>query len=189
MSTPPADLPTRNAATPRRVAIRVLTVLHRWAESGWSGAAAFTWSVLQSAVLPGPSDAVLIPLALADRKRALPLTGWTIFGAITGALAAYAIGALAYHSVGLPVLTWLGVTPEHLVHIDALMRARGWLVVAVASLPLGSSKAAAIVAGAFAMPVAEFAVVTLVVRGGRFAVEGLLLRFAGGWVARRLGRG
>lgn len=189
MPTPHAEPPTRDAVATRRVALGVLGVLHRWAESGWSGAAAFTWGVLQSAVLPGPSDAVLIPLALADRRRALPLTGWTILGAITGALVAYAMGALAYHSVGLPVLTWLGVTAEHLRHIDALMRTRGWLVVALASLPLGSSKAAAIVAGAFAMPLGEFALVTLVVRGGRFVLEGLLLRFAGGWVARRLGRG
>jgi membrane protein YqaA with SNARE-associated domain len=79
------------------------------------------------------------------------------------------------------------VSHRQLAHLDHLFAERGWLVVALASLPLLSSKAAAIVAGAFRMPVEEFLLVTLAVRGGRFLVEGLALRFAGSWVRRWIG--
>jgi membrane protein YqaA with SNARE-associated domain len=166
----------------------LLRMLNRLAESGWSGTAAAAWSLLQSSVVPGPSDAVLIPLGLADPRKAIPLSLWTIAGSVVGALIGYGIGALAYDSIGLPLLTWLGVTSSQLAQVSALVREKGWLVIALGSLPLLSSKAAAIVAGAFGMPTGEFVLVTLVVRGGRFLVEGLLLRFAGGWVKRWVSR-
>jgi membrane protein YqaA with SNARE-associated domain len=161
-------------------------MLNQWAESGWGGAAAAVWGILQSSILPGPSDAVLIPLGLADPKKALSLAFWTVIGSAIGSLIAYWVGALAYDSIGLPLLTWLGVGQAKLAEIEAMFDRSGWLVVALASLPLLSSKAAAILAGAFGMPVAQFLLVTLAVRGGRFMIEGLLLRFAGGWVATKI---
>lgn len=192
MTEPTPSPPSRAAPepmSPRRTArlvAAVLGTLVQWAESGWSGAAALAWSLLQSSVVPGPSDAVLIPLAVADPRRAIRLSLWTVAGSVLGALIAYGIGALAYASVGLPVLHWLGVTSERLAHIEALFTANRRWFVAVASLPLLSSKAAAVVAGAFGMPVGEFAAITLLVRGGRFIGEGLILRFAGHLLRRRV---
>lgn len=174
---------------PRRLVERLLTVLYGWAESGWSGVAAATWAVLQSAIIPGPSDAVLISLGLADPKRAPALAAWTVAGSVVGALIAYAIGALAFQSLGVPILGWLGVDAAHLEHISALLARRGWLIVALGSLPLLSSKATAIVAGGFGFALPPFIVVTAAVRGGRFVIEGLIIRFAGErlreWLARR----
>jgi membrane protein YqaA with SNARE-associated domain len=186
-ATLPSEPPEqRNRSAPARAIARVLALLNRWAESGWSGAAAAVWALLQSSVVPGPSDAVLIPLGLADPKKALTLAFWTIVGSTLGALAAYWIGAVAYDSVGLPLLTWLGVGHDQLARIEEMFAQRGWIVVALASLPMLSSKAAAIIAGAFGLPVGQFLVITLAVRGGRFVAEGLVLRFAGGWVKKRL---
>lgn len=182
----PSASPPGRPKRPIRLVAPLLNTLTRWAESGWSGAAAITWSLLQSSVVPGPSDAVLIPLAVADPKRAIRLSLWTVAGSVLGALAGYGIGALAFPSIGMPVLHWLGVTPERLAQIEGLFAANARWFVAVASLPLLSSKAAAVVAGAFGMPVAEFAAITLLVRGGRFIVEGLLLRFAGHLLRRHL---
>jgi membrane protein YqaA with SNARE-associated domain len=166
----------------------VLGVLYRWAESGWSEVVAVLWALLQSSVVPGPSDAVLVPLGLADPKKALPLAFWTIVGSTIGALIAYWIGAAAYDSIGLPLLNWLGVGNDQIARIEAMFAQRGWLVIAFASLPLLPSKGAGIIAGAFGLPVAQFIAVNLTVRGGRFLITGLLLRFAGGWMAKRVGR-
>lgn len=184
LSTEPPE--QRRASAPARAIARVLAVLNRWAESGWSGAAAAAWALLQSSVLPGPSDTVLIPLGLADPRKALSLAFWTIVGSTIGALIAYWIGAAAYDSVGLPLLTWLGVGHDQLARIEAMFAQRGWIVVALASLPGLSSKAAAIIAGAFGMPVGQFLIITLTVRGGRFLAEGIVLRFAGGWVKQKV---
>ena len=47
---------------------RVISALHRWAESGWAGAATASWEVLQGSVMPGPSGAVFAPLAVAENE-------------------------------------------------------------------------------------------------------------------------
>jgi membrane protein YqaA with SNARE-associated domain len=190
MSNPPptAEPPEQRASSaPARAIARVLGTLNRWAESGWSGAAAAVWAMLQSSVIPGPSNAVLIPLGLADPRKALSLAFWTIIGSTVGALLGYWIGATAYDSIGLPLLGWLGVSHEQLASMEAMFASRGMLVVALASLPLLPSKVAAIIAGMFGMPVGQFLLITFIVRGSRFLVEGLLLRFAGDWMRKRLG--
>ncbi len=178
----------RFVRAPARLVARLLDRLNELAASGWSGTAALLWGGLQSSVVPGPSDAVLIPLGLAEPKRAIPLALWTIVGSVVGALVAYGIGAVAFESVGLPLLTGLGITHAQLARLDTLFAEHAWLVVALGSLPLFSSKATAIVAGALGMRLDEFVLVTLVVRGSRFFAEGLVLRFAGDWARRRIAR-
>ena len=49
----------------RSLLARTLDRLHGWAESGWAGPAVGVWGVLQSSVVPGPSDTLLIPLGIA----------------------------------------------------------------------------------------------------------------------------
>ncbi len=167
-----------------RVIVRLVRTLNGWAESGWAGPAAGAWAFAQSSVVPGPSETLLIPLGLADPRKAIRLAWWTVLGSVLGAMIAYAIGALAYDTVGQPLLLWLGLTAERLEHIRVLFAERGWLIVALGSLPLLSSKATAIVAGAFGFSFAEFVAATLLVRGVRFLLVGILLRFAGDWVRR-----
>src|SRR5688500_8771980 len=65
----------------KRAIVHLYAALHRWGESGWAGSAVGGWGVLQGSVVPGPSDAVLIPLGLADPRRALTLAAWATAGA------------------------------------------------------------------------------------------------------------
>ena len=76
---------------------RVLARLHLWAEAGWSGSAVGTWGLLQGSVVPGPSEGVLIPLGLADPRRALYLAIWAVAGASQslGGVFFFAIGVAA----------------------------------------------------------------------------------------------
>lgn len=176
----------------RRRVLDLIALLHRWAESGWANSAAGSWALLQSSVVPGPSEALLLPLGLADPRRAFGLAFWTIVGAMAGGFAAYAIGALAIGGAATPLAHWAGADAAVAAARGAFER-YGWMMVVMGSLPVfGSAKIAAYAAGAFALPLPQFALALLVGRVARFALVALLLRFAGervlDWVRRRTGR-
>src|SRR5919202_1459560 len=97
---PPADAGDRSSAPPaprawRRV-LRLVATLHDWAESGWSKSATAAWGALQGSVVPGPADGLLIPLGLADPRRAYTLAIWALVGSCVGATGAYLLGAHAF---------------------------------------------------------------------------------------------
>jgi len=163
-------------------------VLYRWAESGWSRSAVATWSFLQSSVVPGPSDALLVPLGLADPKRAFDLALWAILGSVLGGLVAYMIGALAFDHLGAPALALMGVSDQTLQRIGAMFAEKGWVVVVVGMLPFLSAKAICIAAGAFGVPVLEFTLAVFATRSVRFLLTAALLRFAGTRIARWIER-
>ena len=167
---------------------RVIAALHRWAETGWAGAATATWEVLQSSVVPGPSGAVFAPLAVADPGRAPRLACWAAAGAIAGGCVAYLIGAQAFEGFGRAVLSTLGVSEARLVSSEAMFDRHGWLVVFVATISPLSTKLACIAAGAFGLPVVQFVPALVVGRALRFAALTVLLRFAGERLAARWSR-
>lgn len=184
ITTPTRPTPAKAPGAIRRAAARVFGVLYGWAESGWSRSAVGAWAFLQSSVVPGPSDALIVPLGLADPKKSFDLAVWAIIGAVLGALVAYAIGALAFEQLGAPLLGFLGVGEHHLGRVNAMFAEKGWLVVMLGSLPLLSTKAVCIAAGAFGVPLPEFTLAILATRGARFLLTALLLRFAGTQIAR-----
>ena len=192
---PAASATTEPARAPggpiARLLYRVLAMFHRWAESGWGGAAVGGWGFLQGSVMPGPTDTVFVPLGLADPGRVFRLAGWATAGATLGGMAAFAIGALAFDEVGRPLLELLGVSDRLLVRSEAAFARRGWLLVLVSTVSPLSSKVVCLAAGAFGVPLWQFLPALLVGRLGRFATIAAILRFAGprllDVVARRVG--
>src|ERR671933_1764796 len=102
MTVPPLPAPAADRATVRpshrgwRRVLRLVTTLHDWAESGWSRSATAAWGALQGSVVPGPADGLLIPLGLADPRRAYTLAIWALVGSCVGATGAYLLGAHAF---------------------------------------------------------------------------------------------
>jgi membrane protein YqaA with SNARE-associated domain len=184
--------PQERSHPPRRGVAAFVFALHDWARSGWARSAVFTWAFVNGAVIPGPSDALLIPLGLARPTRAYALAWWTTLGAVLGGFVAYAIGAVAFTQLGLPLLHLLGATPTVLDSTRALFATKGWIVVVLGSLPLASPKIVSIAAGAFGVPLWQFALALVGVRLARFMVEATIVRYAGSrilsWVERKLGR-
>jgi membrane protein YqaA with SNARE-associated domain len=172
--------------------VSLLARLHRWAESGHAGAAVCTWNALQGSVVPGPSEGLLVPLGLADGRRAPALALWAALGATVGGLGAWAIGAFAFESVGRPLVSLFGVGPARWAQLEGLFRRHGALLVVLSTLSPLSTKFVSIGAGAFGVPFLPFALSLAAGRLGRFGLVGLVLRFAGdrltGWLERRLGR-
>ena len=165
---------------------RLYAALHRWAESGWSGAATATWELLQGSVVPGPSGALFAPLVVADPGRGPRLATWATAGAIAGGCIAYRIGAQAFDRVGHTVLSTLGVSEARLASSAGMFERHGWMLVFIATISPLSTKLTCIAAGAFALPLPQFLPALMVGRALRFAVLTLLLRFAGERLASRL---
>ena len=63
---------------------------------------------LESSVFPIPPDVLMIPMILARPSRAWAIAGVALAASVLGGLLGYAIGALAYESVGQPILAAMG---------------------------------------------------------------------------------
>jgi membrane protein YqaA with SNARE-associated domain len=190
---PPAD---RRAPRPsnqaRRRLLHVVASLHRWAESGWSRSAVATWGLLQGSVVPGPADALLAPLALADPRKTFRLAAAAAAGSTLGGLIGFWIGALAFDELGLPLLRLIGIGDEELASSRALVAERGFLLVALGAFTPLPAKAVYMAAGAFGLPFGRFSLALVIARTTRYLIVATLLRVAGEravrWLERRLRR-
>ena len=63
---------------------------------------------VESSFFPIPPDILMIPMILARPSRAWLIAGVALVASVTGGLLGYAIGALAYEQIGLPILQSLG---------------------------------------------------------------------------------
>ncbi|MEO6525241.1 MAG: VTT domain-containing protein [Gemmatimonadaceae bacterium] len=167
---------------------RLIAALHRWAESGWAGAATATWELLQSSVLPGPSGVVFVPLAVADPPRAPRLAVWGTAGALVGGCIAYLIGLHAFDELGRALLSMIGVSDARIESSKAMFERNGWLLVFLSTITPLSTKLTCVAAGAFGLPFAYFFPSLALGRALRFAVLTVLLRYAGERLAARLSR-
>src|SRR5215203_2934057 len=104
---------------------RVIAALHRWAESGWAGAATATWELLQGSVFPGPSGVVFAPLAVTDPPRAPRLALWGTAGAVVGGCIAYLIGAHAFDEIGRAMFSAMGVSEARIASSEAMFERHG----------------------------------------------------------------
>jgi membrane protein YqaA with SNARE-associated domain len=174
------------------VGLRLLAAAHRVAEAGWATTAVGGWSFLQASAVPGPVDSVIIPLALADPKRAWRFALAATLGSLSGAIVAFAVGYYAFDTIGQPLLTWLGVSTADLDNARAMFRDRGWVVVMISTVTPLSGKLVAIGAGTFGVPFHQFVIVMGLGRAFRFFVVAGVCRYAGDrverWVERRYGR-
>lgn len=173
----------------RRV-LEVMNALYRWAESGWSKTAVLTWGILQGAVMPGPADGLVIPLTIADPRRAYRLAGFAIVGSIIGGMGAWFIGSHLFNEVGTTVLGWVGMTEPRLDVTRSLVQQYGWMLIAFSAIVPISTKTVCITAGVLSMPFPEFAIGIAIGRTVRFMTVATILKFAGerlrSWLLRRV---
>jgi membrane protein YqaA with SNARE-associated domain len=167
---------------------RLVAALHRWAESGWAGAATLTWELLQSSVVPGPSGVVFAPLAVADPPRAPRLAVWGLAGSVLGGCIAYLIGAHAFDELGRTVLSAVGVSDARIASSQVMFERYGWMLVFASTISPLSTKLTCIAAGAFGLSFVQFILALVVGRALRFGILVVLLRYAGEWLEEWLAR-
>jgi membrane protein YqaA with SNARE-associated domain len=145
------------------------------------GAVAFVEGVF----FPIPVDVLLMPVALANRDRAMRYAALTTVCSILGGSTGYAVGHFLQ-----PLGRWLLALTGHAGAMDQLKSAAGPWLAAVIATPI-PYKITAITCGLLGVSFPMFLIVSIVVRGLRYGLEAALLKRYGApiqeFIERRMG--
>ncbi|MBU3258386.1 DedA family protein [Roseovarius sp. PS-C2] len=147
-------------------------------------------SFVESSVFPIPPDVLMIPMILARPSRAWLVALVALVTSVLGGLLGYAIGALAYESIGQPILESLGKA-DSMAEFNTRFNDFGFWAVLIAGMTPFPYKVITIMSGWTGMPLATFIATSILARGLRFfIVAGLLWKFGTpvrDFIERRLG--
>ena len=153
----------------------------------------FAWWVMaaiafaESSFLPIPPDLMLIPMTLANRKRAFVLAAWCTFWSVAGGMLGYAIGSLLYDSVGKWLINAYGMGSDMEAFRLAYKQWGPWIVLVQGLTPI-PYKLLTISSGFAGLSLPFFMLLSVITRGTRFFGEATLLYFFGAKVKEILDR-
>ncbi|MGB3132987.1 MAG: YqaA family protein [Candidatus Macondimonas sp.] len=130
-------------------------------------------SVAESSFFPIPPDVMLMPMVLAEPRRAWQLATLTTLCSVLGGVLGYALGYFAIDAA-LPLIEQAGYGQTWL-QVQALYREWGIWIVFLAGFSPIPYKLFTIASGFMAMPLLPFILASLIGRGGRFYLEALLV--------------
>ena len=162
---------------------RGLRALYAWmlknaqGRHAWAALACFAFA--EASFFPIPPDVMLLPMMLADRRRAFRLAIWCAFWSVMGGMLGYAIGALFWETLG----RWLiGVLHIPLTEVETLRQRyteHAYLIIAQGLTPI-PYKIVTIASGLAGVPFFLFMTYSAITRSLRFILlEGLLVHFFG----------
>jgi membrane protein YqaA with SNARE-associated domain len=144
----------------------------------WGMLAAISFA--ESSFFPIPPDVMLVPMMLADRKRAFLLAGWCALFSVLGGIAGYAIGALLYDTLGLWLISLYGGGESVETFRDAFAQYGTWIILAKGAIPMIPYKIVTILAGFAGYNFFAFVLSSIVVRFFmRFGLLALLIYWFG----------
>jgi len=156
--------------------------LYDWTMANASGhyawAALFAVSFAESSFFPIPPDVMLIPMALADRKRAFLLAAWCTLASVLGGMLGYAIGSWLYDSVGQWLIRAYGYGDQIELFRRVYAEWGAWIIVGKGLLPI-PYKLVTIMSGFAGYNFGLFVLLSALTRGARFGLEAGLLYFFG----------
>jgi membrane protein YqaA with SNARE-associated domain len=152
--------------------------IYDWTMANASGrhawAALFAISFAESSFFPIAPDILLMPMVLADRKRAFWLAAWCTLASVLGGMLGYAIGALLYDSIGQWVIRAYGYG-NRIEEFRAFYAEWGaWVILIKGALPI-PYKLITILSGFAGYNFGAFIVLSAITRGARFGAEAALL--------------
>jgi membrane protein YqaA with SNARE-associated domain len=143
----------------------------------WVALACFAFA--EASFFPIPPDVMLLPMMVANRRNAFKLGAWTAFWSVMGGMLGYAVGALFWNTLGIPLIHLLHVP---LAEVEALRQrytAHAYLIVVQGLTPI-PYKIVTIASGLAGVPFFAFMTYSAVTRSLRFIVlEGALVHFFG----------
>lgn len=136
-------------------------------------------SFAESSFFPIPPDVMLIPMALAEPKRAWTYAGICTVASVLGGLLGYAIGALLYDSLGVWLLHFYGYTSKF-EQFRVWYQQYGAAVILIKGLLPIPYKLVTIASGVAGYNLFWFVVLSFITRGARFYAEaGIFNRWGG----------
>jgi membrane protein YqaA with SNARE-associated domain len=131
----------------------------------------------ESSFFPIPPDIMLVPMVLADRRKAFLLAAWCTIASVLGGLLGYAIGALLYDSVGHWLISAYGYGTGLQTFRAAYAKWGAWIILIKGLTPI-PYKLVTIASGFAGYNLYLFVLLSIVTRGLRFSLEaGLLYAF------------
>ena len=162
---------------------RGLRALYAWmltksqGRNAWWALAAFAFA--EASFFPIPADVMLLPMMLADRRRAFRLAAWCAFWSVMGGMLGYTIGALFWHTLGIPLINLLHIPLSEVENLRQRYTANAYLIVVQGLTPI-PYKIVTIASGLAGVPFFAFMAYSAVTRSLRFIVlEGMLVHFFG----------
>lgn len=145
---------------------------------------------VESSFFPIPPDLLLIPMIIAQPRRAFVIAGVALVSSVLGGIAGYAIGALAFDSIGEPILSSLGKA-DSMAEFNTRFNDLGFWPVLIAGITPFPYKVITIMSGWTGLPLGTFIVTSIIARGLRFFIVAALLWKFGApirdFIERRLG--
>ncbi len=145
---------------------------------------------VESSFFPIPPDILMIPMIIAQPRRAWLIASVALLASVLGGLLGYAIGALAFDSIGQPILASLGKA-DAMAEFSTRFNDMGFWAVLIAGVTPFPYKVITIMSGWTGMPLGTFIATSILARGLRFfVVAGLLWQFGApirDFIERRLG--
>jgi membrane protein YqaA with SNARE-associated domain len=152
--------------------------LYDWTMANASGphawAALFAVSFAESSFFPIAPDVMLIPMVLADRKRAFLLAAWCTLASVLGGMLGYAIGALLYDSVGQWLISLYGYGDKVEQFRSFYAEWGAWVILIKGVSPI-PYKLVTIVSGFAGYNFTMFVLLSALTRGARFTLWAVLL--------------
>ncbi len=145
---------------------------------------------VESSVFPIPPDILMIPMILAAPRRAFQIAALATVSSVLGGLLGYWIGAVAFDTLGRPILESLGKADAMAAFNDRFNDFGFWPVLIAGITPF-PYKVITIMSGWTGLPLGIFVVTSIIARGLRFfLVAGLLWKYGApirDFIEKRLG--
>jgi len=132
----------------------------------------------ESSFFPIPPDIMLVPMVLADRRKAFLLAAWCTLSSVLGGLLGYAIGALLYNSVGHWLIQAYGYGDSLGTFRAAYAKWGAWIILIKGLTPI-PYKLVTIASGFAGYNLSLFVLLSAITRGARFSLEAALLCWFG----------
>ncbi|MBC7522499.1 MAG: DedA family protein [Sandarakinorhabdus sp.] len=157
----------------------MLRRLYDWTLARAAGPGAEKWlmgiSFADSSFFPIPPDVMQIPMSIARPEKSLRYAAVSTAASVCGALLGYAIGALLFKTVGVPLLHFYGYEDRFTAFAANIKEQGFWWMLAFAFLPI-PYKVATIAAGSVGLGLPILIAASILGRGGRFFLVALVLR-------------
>jgi membrane protein YqaA with SNARE-associated domain len=135
-------------------------------------------SFTESSFFPIPPDAMIIPMVLADPKRAWRIALVATVASVLGGIAGYAIGVYLYETLGQWLIKVYGFGDEFGTFQESYAEWGLWIILIKGLTPI-PYKIITIASGVASFNFPVFVLASIVTRGGRFFILAALLRAFG----------
>ena len=149
----------------------------------WAAVAAFAFA--EASFFPIPADIMVLPMMIADRKRAFKLGAWVAFWSVMGGALGYAIGALFWETAGVWLVHALHLPLEQVENLRIKYSTNAHLIMVQGATPI-PYKLVTIASGLAGVAFPLFMLYSAVTRSIRYIVIEATLVYVMGDKAKEL---